>query len=118
MASFSSGHPIVRLNFSKIEKIMDIPNLIDVQSTSYENFLQKDISPENREEIGLQAVFKSVFPIRDFNETASLEFVAYSLGDPKYEVDECRQRGMTYPAPLKVVVRLITYEVDEEERKR
>ena len=117
MASLSSGHPIVRLNFSKIEKIMDIPNLIDVQRASYENFLQKDISPENREDIGLQAVFKSVFPIRDFNETASLEFVSFSLGEPKYEVDECRQRGMTFAAPLKVVVRLITYEMDEEERK-
>src|SRR4030065_1202499 len=117
MASLSSGHPIVRLNFSKIKKIMDIPNLIDVQRASYENFLQKDISPENREDIGLQAVFKSVFPIRDFNETASLEFVSFSLGEPKYEVDECRQRGMTFAAPLKVVVRLITYEMDEEERK-
>ena len=117
MASLLSGHPIVRLNFSKIEKIMDIPNLINVQRASYENFLQKDVAPENREDIGLQAVFKSVFPIRDFNETASLEFVSYSLGEPKYEVDECRQRGMTFAAPLKVVVRLITYEVADEERK-
>ncbi len=117
MASLGSGHPIVRLNFSKIEKIIDIPNLIDVQRKSYESFLQKDVPPEDRQEIGLQAVFKSVFPIRDFNETASLEFVSYSLGEPKYEVDECRQRGMTYAAPLKVVVRLINYEVDEEERK-
>jgi DNA-directed RNA polymerase subunit beta len=117
MAFMSSSHPIVRLNFSKIEKIMDFPNLIDVQRQSYESFLQKDVSPEDRQDIGMQAVFKSVFPIRDFNETASLEFVSYSLGDPKYEVDECRQRGMTYAAPLKVVVRLITYEMDEEERK-
>ena len=117
MASLGGGHPIVRLNFSKIEKIMDIPNLIDVQRQSYENFLQKDISPEERKEIGMQAVFKSVFPIRDFNETASLEFVSYSLGEPKYEVDECRQRGMTFAAPLKVVVRLITYEAEEEERR-
>ena len=67
MASFGSGQPIVRLNFSKIEKIIDIPNLIDVQRNSYEGFLQKDIPPEERLEIGLQAVFKSVFPIRDFN---------------------------------------------------
>jgi DNA-directed RNA polymerase subunit beta len=117
MASFGSGQPIVRLNFSKIEKIIDIPNLIDVQRNSYEGFLQKDIPPEERLEIGLQAVFKSVFPIRDFNETASLEFVSFSLGEPKYEVDECRQRGMTFAAPLKVIVRLINYEVDEEERK-
>ncbi len=117
MASAGSSHPIVRLDFSKIEKIIDIPNLIDVQRQSYESFLQKDVAPEDRQEVGLQAVFKSVFPIRDFNETASLEFVNYSLGEPKYEVDECRQRGMTYAAPLKVVVRLINYEVDEEERK-
>jgi len=117
MASLESGYPIVRLNFSKIEKIMDIPNLIDVQRQSYESFLQKDVSPENRKDMGMQAVFKSVFPIRDFNETASLEFVSYSLGEPKYEVDECRQRGMTYAAPLKVIVRLITYEVGEEERR-
>jgi DNA-directed RNA polymerase subunit beta len=117
MASLGGGKPVVRLNFSKIEKIMDIPNLIDVQRQSYEVFLQKDVSPEDRKDSGMQAVFKSVFPIRDFNETASLEFVSYSLGEPKYEVDECRQRGMTFAAPLKVVVRLITYEVEEEEKK-
>jgi DNA-directed RNA polymerase subunit beta len=117
MASSGSSYPSVRLDFSKIEKIMDIPNLIDVQRQSYENFLQKDAAPDDRQEMGLQAVFKSVFPIRDFNETASLEFVNYSLGEPKYEVDECRQRGMTYAAPLKVVVRLINYEMDEDERK-
>ena len=117
MASLGSSQAIVRLNFSKIEKIIDIPNLIDVQRKSYESFLQKEVPPEERQETGLQAVFKSVFPIRDFNETASLEFVSYSLGEPKYEVDECRQRGMTYAAPLKVIVRLINYEVDEEERK-
>ena len=117
MAVSIESHPRVRLNFAKIEKIMDVPNLIDVQRQSYESFLQKDIPPEDREDTGLQAVFKSVFPIRDFNETASLEFVSYSLGEPKYEVDECRQRGMTFAAPLKVVVRLITYEVDEEDRK-
>jgi DNA-directed RNA polymerase subunit beta len=117
MASWGSGQPVVRLNFSKIEKIIDTPNLIDVQRSSYENFLQKDVPPEERQDMGLQAVFKSVFPIRDFNETASLEFASFSLGEPKYEVDECRQRGMTYAAPLKVIVRLINYEVDEEERK-
>ncbi|MBP1717575.1 MAG: DNA-directed polymerase beta subunit, partial [Deltaproteobacteria bacterium] len=117
MASLKRGQALVRLNFSKIEKIMDIPNLIDVQRQSYENFLQKDVVSEERQDMGLQAVFKSVFPIRDFNETASLEFVSYSLGEPKYEVEECRQRGMTFAAPLKVIVRLITYETDEEDRK-
>ena len=117
MASSKRGQALFRLNFSKIQKIMDIPNLIDVQRQSYENFLQKDMVPEERQEIGLQAVFKSVFPIRDFNETASLEFVSFSLGEPKYEMEECRQRGMTFAAPLKVIVRLITYETDEEDRK-
>lgn len=117
MASLKRGQTLFRLNFAKIEKIMDIPNLIDVQRQSYENFLQKDVTPEERQEIGVQAVFKSVFPIRDFNETASLEFVSYALGEPKYEVEECRQRGMTYAAPLKVMVRLVTYETDDEERK-
>ena len=117
MSPTESSHAFMRLNFSKIEKIMDIPNLIDVQRQSYEGFLQKDVSAEDRQEIGLQAVFKSVFPIRDFNETASLEFASYFLGEPKYEVAECRQRGMTYAAPLKVVVRLITYEMEREERK-
>jgi len=117
MANSKRGQALFRLNFSKIEKIMDIPNLIDVQRQSYENFLQKDVVPEERQEIGLQAVFKSVFPIRDFNETASLEFVSFSLGEPKYEMEECRQRGMTFAAPLKVIVRLITYEKDEEDRK-
>src|SRR5512136_2110343 len=110
MASAGSSLPIFRVDFSKIEKIMEIPNLIDVQRQSYEGFLQKDVSPEDRQEIGLQAVFKSVFPIRDFNETASLEFVSYSLGEPKYEVDECRQRGMTYAAPLKVTIRLVAWD--------
>ena len=117
MASLKRGQTLFRLNFAKIEKILDIPNLIDVQRQSYENFLQKDVTPEERQEIGVQAVFKSVFPIRDFNETASLEFVSYALGEPKYEVEECRQRGMTYAAPLKVMVRLVTYETDDEERK-
>ncbi|MGB9699564.1 MAG: DNA-directed RNA polymerase subunit beta [Thermodesulfobacteriota bacterium] len=117
MGALTSSQPIKRLNFSKIEKVMDIPNLIEVQRQSYESFLQKNVPPAEREDIGLQAVFKSIFPIRDFNETASLEFVSYSLGEPKYEVEECRQRGMTYAAPLKVTVRLITYEVEEEERK-
>src|SRR5512147_268847 len=107
----------LRRNFGKIRKIIDIPNLIEIQRRSYDEFLQLGHSAGERRDVGLQGVFKSVFPIRDFNETASLEFVSYSLGEPKYEVDECRQRGMTYAAPLKVIVRLINYEVDEEERK-
>ena len=84
------------------------------RSSRYEKFLQADVAPEKREDVGLQGVFKSVFPIRDFNETSSLEFVSYHLEKPKYDVDECHQRGMTYSAPIKVVVRLVVWDKDEE----
>ncbi|AKJ04924.1 DNA-directed RNA polymerase subunit beta [Archangium gephyra] len=104
----------VRKTFAKIAKTIDIPNLINIQKQSYEKFLQADIPPEKREDLGLQGVFKSVFPIRDFNETSSLEFVSYHLEKPKYDVDECHQRGMTYSAPIKVVVRLVVWDKDEE----
>jgi DNA-directed RNA polymerase subunit beta len=104
----------VRKSFAKIQKIIDIPNLINIQKQSYEKFLQADIAPEKRGDVGLQGVFKSVFPIRDFNETSSLEFVSYNLERPKYDVDECHQRGMTYSAPIKVVVRLVVWDKDEE----
>ena len=96
MATTIQNNFRVRKNFGKINKIIEIPNLIDIQKTSYDKFLQADVPPEKREDIGLQGVFKSVFPIKDFNETSSLEFVSYNLEKPKYDVDECRQRGMTY----------------------
>ena len=104
----------IRKSFAKIQKIIDIPNLINIQKQSYEKFLQADVPPEKREDVGLQGVFKSVFPIRDFNETSSLEFVGYHLEKPKYDVDECHQRGMTFSAPIKVVVRLVVWDKDEE----
>jgi len=104
----------VRKSFAKIPKVIEIPNLINIQKSSYDKFLQADVLPAKREDIGLQAVFKSVFPIRDFNETSSLEFVAYHLEKPKYDVDECHQRGMTFAAPIKVVVRLVVWDKDEE----
>ncbi len=107
-ASFNSGR--LRKDFSKIARIIDIPNLIDIQNRSFERFLQADVAPEKREQVGLQAVFHSVFPIRDFNETASLEFVSYTLEKPKYDVQECLQRGMTYAAPIKVTIRLIVWD--------
>src|SRR5213595_3433718 len=103
-----------RRTFGRIKKIIDIPNLIDIQKRSYEEFLQKDVAPEVRKDQGLQAVFKSVFPIKDFNETASLEFVRYTLSEPKYDVEECHQRGMTFAAPLKVTVQLVIWDVDQE----
>jgi DNA-directed RNA polymerase subunit beta len=102
-----------RRSFGRIRKIIDLPYLIEIQKNSYDLFLQKDAAPLERQSIGLQEVFKSVFPIKDFNETASLEFVSYSLGDPKYDVEECHQRGMTFAAPLKVTVQLVLWEVDQ-----
>jgi DNA-directed RNA polymerase subunit beta len=102
----------LRRSFGKIKKIIDIPNLIEIQRRSYEEFLQTDVPAEQRTDTGLQAVFKSVFPIKDFNETASLEFVSYELGQPKYDVEECHQRGMTYAAPLKVKIQLVIWDVE------
>ena len=104
----------VRKNFGKIHKIADIPSLIAIQKRSYDKFLQAEVPPEKRDDTGLQGVFKSVFPIKDFNETSSLEFVSYHLEKPKYDTDECHQRGMTYSAPIKVVVRLVVWDKDEE----
>ncbi len=104
----------VRKHFGKLKQIIEVPNLIDIQKRSYDKFLQEDIPADEREETGLQAVFKSVFPIKDFNETSSLDFVSYSLDRPKYDVDECRARGMTYAAPIKVKVRLVVMDVDDE----
>ena len=91
-----------------------MPNLIEVQKTSYEHFLQQDLAPDQRDEHGLEEVFKSVFPIKDFSDTASLEFVNYEFEPPKYDVEECRQRGITYGAPLKVTLQLVVSDVDEE----
>src|SRR5579885_197011 len=114
MASRIPNNFRLRRSFGRIRKIIDIPNLIDIQKRSYDEFLQKDVPAEARKDQGLQAVFKSVFPIKDFNETASLEFVSYTLSEPKYDVEECRQRGMTYAAPLKVTVQLVIWDVDQE----
>ena len=110
---FSENAPRVRKSFAKIPAILDIPNLIDIQKQSFERFLQTNVEPEKRESVGLQAVFNSVFPIRDFNDTASLEFVGYTLEEPKYDVQECLQRGMTYAAPFKVTIRLVAWDDSE-----
>jgi DNA-directed RNA polymerase subunit beta len=101
-----------RKNFGQVKKILDIPNLIDIQTISYEKFLQKDMAPVKRDNFGLQGAFKSVFPISDFSGKCSLEFVSYKLGDIRYDVHECVQKGMTYAAPLKIVVRLVVFEAD------
>jgi DNA-directed RNA polymerase subunit beta len=104
----------LRRSFGRIKKIIDLPYLIEIQKNSYDQFLQKDVPPTQRQNFGLQEVFKSVFPIKDFNETASLEFVSYALGEPKYDVEECHQRGMTFAAPLKVTVQLVLWDVDAQ----
>src|SRR4051812_36463574 len=103
-----------RKTFAKLKQVIEIPNLIDIQKRSYDKFLQIDVPLDKREDIGLQGVFKSVFPIKDFSETSSLEFVSYNLEKPKYDVDECRARGMTFAAPIKVVIRLVVWDVNEE----
>ncbi len=107
-----------RKDFGKIPSIVEIPDLIEVQKRSYETFLQKDAAPDRREEMRLQAVFKSVFPIADYNGNASLEFVNYHFGDPKYSVEECHDRGMTFAIPLKVTLRLVVYTQDKEAKTR
>jgi DNA-directed RNA polymerase subunit beta len=104
----------LRKSYSKIGEIAEIPNLIGIQKSSYERFLQSSVESDKREDIGLQKVFKSVFPIRDYNNTASLEFVSYNLGTPKYDMDECRDRGMTWAAPLRVTIQLVLWDVNPE----
>src|SRR5574341_1054977 len=108
----------VRKDFGKIPSIVEIPNLIEIQKRSYEQFLQKDVAAERREEFRLQAVFKSVFPIADYNDNALLEFDSYHFGDPKYTVEECHDRGMTYAIPLKVTLRLVVFDHDKEAKTR
>jgi DNA-directed RNA polymerase subunit beta len=104
----------IRKNFGKIRKIVDIPDLIGVQRESFNRFLQMDIPPEKRKDIGLQSVFKSVFPIKDFTGSASLEFVSYRFGEVKHSVQECIHRGMTYEIPVRITVRLVVYDIDKE----
>ena len=118
MASLFAENARIRKDFSRVKAPIDIPNLIDLQRNSYERFLQADIPPAKRTDSGLQAVFKSVFPIEDFDRSASLEFESYTLEPPKYDVLECRQRGMTFAAPLKITVRLVVYDIDEEAQTR
>ena len=102
----------IRKNFGKIQKIVDIPDLIGMQRESFQRFLQMDIPHEKRREIGLQAVFKSVFPIKDFTGSASLEFVSYRFGEVKHSIEECIHRGMTYEIPVRITARLVVYDID------
>src|SRR5450631_4385910 len=108
-----TGRKRLRKNFGKIQEIAQMPNLIEVQRTSYDQFLQL-AKGDGRKDEGLEAVFRQVFPIKDFSESSLLEYVDYHFEDPKYDVEECQQRSMTYAAPLKVTLRLIVFDVDQE----
>ncbi len=108
------GQKRVRRYYGKIREVLEMPNLIEVQKSSYDLFLRSGERDRPNDDVGIQGVFKSVFPIKDFNDTAVLEFVKYELEKPKYDVDECMQRDMTYAAPLKVTLRLIVFDVNED----
>jgi DNA-directed RNA polymerase subunit beta len=107
------GQTRLRKHYGKIREVLAMPNLIEVQKASYDLFLNSGDGDRPQDGEGLQGVFQSVFPIEDFNGTARLEFVRYELEKPKYDVEECQSRDMTYAAPLKVTLRLIVFEVDE-----
>src|SRR6202795_151111 len=118
MTKSFTGRKRIRRDFGRIPEISRMPNLIEVQKSSYDHFLQVGVSAEARTDVGLQEVFKSVFPIRDFSRRAELQFVKYELEEPKYDVEECQQRGMTFAAPLKVTLRLVVWDVEEETSAR
>src|SRR6202451_458700 len=118
MAISFTGKKRIRKTFGRIPEVAQMPNLIEVQRASYDHFLQMGMGPEDRGNVGLQEVFRSVFPIRDFSERAQLDFVRYELETPKYDVEECQQRGMNFAAPLKVTLRLLVWDVDEDTGSR
>ncbi len=104
----------VRKSFAKSKKVVDMPHLIEMQRLSYEKFLQRLKDPDQRDDAGLEGIYRSVFPINDFNGACTLEYVRYNFGEPKYTVAECVERGMTYEVPIKITVRLVTYDIDQE----
>lgn len=114
MSQAYAGRKRIRRSFGRIPQVVEMPNLIEVQKYSYGQFLQAEEPRDERLEKGLQAVFRSVFPITDFSGTAMLEFISYDFETPKYDVEECQQRGMTFAAPLKMTLRLVVFDIDEE----
>jgi len=118
MSYHAIGRYHLRKDFSRIKKVMEMPSLLDVQKKAYDDFLQRYVKPEERANVGLEGVFKSVYPIKDFSESASLEYVNYTLGEPKYSMDECRQKELTYACPLKVLLRLVVWDVNVETEAR
>ena len=114
MAQSFLGQKRLRRYYGKIREVLAMPNLIEVQKSSYDLFLKSGDQLEPMDGEGIKGVFQSVFPIKDFNETAVLEFVDYALEKPKFDVEECQQRDLTYSAPLKVTLRLIVFDIDED----
>src|SRR4029453_11701369 len=114
MGETYNGRKRIRKQLRSIGEVAEMPNLIEVQKSSYDDFLMVKEPPGGRLDQGLQTVFRSVFPISDFSGRATLEFVRYEFEQPKYDVDECQQRDMTFAAPLKVKLRLIVFDVNEE----
>ncbi len=108
----------LRKIFGKIKVTLPIPHLLELQVDSFKKFLQDGVAPASRADVGLEGVFRSVFPIEDFNKTASLEYVSYDIGEPKYDMDECISKGLTYEAPIRIKVRLVVFDVDEETESR
>lgn len=118
MAVSLPGRKRIRKSFERLSGVASMPNLIELQKNSYEMLLQKNVSAEKRADVGLQAVFKSVFPIKDFAEKSQLEFFKYEFDEPKYDVEECRQRGATYSAPIRVTLRLVVWDTDSDTGSR
>ncbi|MDX1590049.1 MAG: DNA-directed RNA polymerase subunit beta, partial [Oleiphilaceae bacterium] len=106
----------IRKDFGKLPTVMDVPYLLAIQLDSYRHFLQLESSADSRQEIGLHAAFKSVFPIQSYSGNAALEYVSYRLGEPVFDVKECQSRGVTYAAPLRVKVRLVIYDKDSSNK--
>jgi DNA-directed RNA polymerase subunit beta len=114
MAKSFTGRKRVRIDFGRIPSAVAMPNLIEMQKTSYDEFLQMDVPSDSRTPSGLEEVFRSVFPIKDFSDRGTLEYVKYEFEEPKYDVEECQQRGLTFAAPLKVTLRLLVWDIDED----
>ena len=118
MAVSFTGRKRIRKSFGKIRQVIDMPNLIEVQKHSYDQFVRLGADEKERLNSGLEKVLKSIFPISDFSNTSSLQYISYTLDEPKYDTEECKQRGMTYSAPLRATLQLVVFEVDPETEAR
>ncbi|MCK5914894.1 MAG: hypothetical protein KAG92_02045, partial [Deltaproteobacteria bacterium] len=118
VARNSRNLPRLRCNFASIKEVTKVPFLLDLQLDSYKRFLQDEIPLEERDDIGLHGVFKSVFPIKDFYGTSSIEYVSYKLGTPRYTDRECMLKGVTYSVPIRVRIRLIIWDIEEGSEQR